>query len=139
MVVGKRSLSRGGGRGRNLAPAVALALVGMILACGDRNVYQPPPPPKVTVSQPLKKPVTDYLEFTGNAVAYQTVQLRARVEGFLEKLLFYDGETVKKGKLLFSSNRSNTRPNSRRRRPRCCPKRPNWSTPRPNLSATPGW
>jgi RND family efflux transporter MFP subunit len=55
----------------------------------------------VTVSQPLKKPVTDYLEFTGNAVAFNTVQLRARVEGYLEKILFYDGETVKKGQLLF--------------------------------------
>ena len=53
------------------------------------------------MSQPLQKPVTDYLEFTGNAVAYQTVQLRARVEGFLEKVLFQDGDPVKKGKLLF--------------------------------------
>jgi RND family efflux transporter MFP subunit len=101
MVKGKTSPSRGGGRAGTWAPALAAMLVGLILACGDRNVYQPPPPPKVTVAQPLKKPVTDYLEFTGNAVAYQTVQLRARVEGFLQKLLFQDGETVPKGKLLF--------------------------------------
>jgi RND family efflux transporter MFP subunit len=84
-----------------LALALAVAALGLALACGDRNVYQPPPPPKVTVAQPLKKPVTDYLEFTGNAVAYQTVQLRARVEGYLQKILFQDGETVKKGQLLF--------------------------------------
>ncbi|MFZ0052392.1 MAG: efflux RND transporter periplasmic adaptor subunit, partial [Desulfobaccales bacterium] len=78
-----------------------MALLVLVLACGDRNTYAPPPPPKVTVSQPLKKQVTDYLEFTGNAVALNTVQLRARVEGFLEKVLFQDGDLVKKGQLLF--------------------------------------
>jgi multidrug efflux pump subunit AcrA (membrane-fusion protein) len=101
MGVEKTSRSRFGGRAGTWAPALALAVLGLILACGDRNVYQPPPPPKVTVSQPVQKPVTDYLEFTGNAVAFQTVQLRARVEGFLQKILFLDGETVPKGKLLF--------------------------------------
>jgi RND family efflux transporter MFP subunit len=53
------------------------------------------------VAHPMQKPVTDYLEFTGNAVAYNTVPLRARVEGFLEKVLFQDGAPVKKGQLLF--------------------------------------
>jgi RND family efflux transporter MFP subunit len=103
MAEGKTSPSRFGGRYGKLAAAAALAsaLLVMILACGDRNVYKPPPPPKVTVSQPQRKPVTDYLEFTGNAVAFQTVQLRARVEGFLQKILFQDGETVPKGKLVF--------------------------------------
>lgn len=99
MVEGTRGPIRGLGR----TPKVAIlgALLVLAAACGDRNVYAPPPPPKVTVSQPLKKPVTDYLEFTGNAVALNTVQLKARVEGFLEKVLFQDGEPVKKGKLLF--------------------------------------
>jgi multidrug efflux system membrane fusion protein len=85
------------------APIAAISLTFLVLAlgCGDKNVYAPPPPPKVTVSRPVKKPVTDYLGFTGNAVAFNTVPLRARVEGFLEKVLFQDGETVKKGRLLF--------------------------------------
>ena len=48
-----------------------MALLITALACGEKNTYVPPPPPKVTVSLPIKKPVTDYLEFTGNAVAYQ--------------------------------------------------------------------
>jgi RND family efflux transporter MFP subunit len=99
MVEGKRSPIRG--RGRALAVTMAVALLAMALACGERNVYAPPPPPKVTVSQPLKKPVTDYLEFTGNAAAFNTVPLRARVEGFLEKVLFQDGAPVKKGQMLF--------------------------------------
>src|SRR4030042_3217479 len=81
--------------------ALAVALLMISAACGDRSVYVPPPPPKVTVSQPVSRPVTDYLEFTGNTMAINTVQLRARVEGYLEKVLFRDGELVKKGKPLF--------------------------------------
>jgi RND family efflux transporter MFP subunit len=99
MVEGKRSPIRY--RGRASKVALSLALLVMALACGEKNTYAPPPPPKVTVSHPIKKAVTDYLEFTGNAVAYNTVQLRARVEGYLEKVLFQDGDPVKKGKLLF--------------------------------------
>jgi len=98
MVEGKRSLIRY--RSRALQVVISVTLLALAIGC-ERNTYVPPPPPKVTVSHPLKKPVTDYLEFTGNAVAFQTVQLRARVEGFLEKVLFQDGDPVKKGKLLF--------------------------------------
>jgi RND family efflux transporter MFP subunit len=87
-------------RGIALRAALAAALLTLAPAC-ERNVYVPPPPPKVMVAHPLKKNVTDYLEFTGNASAFNTVPLRARVEGFLEKILFQDGEPVKKGKLLF--------------------------------------
>ena len=99
MVDGKTSTIRR--RRRAPAALILVALLVLVLACGDRNTYAPPPPPKVTVSQPLKKQVTDYLEFTGNAVAFNTVPLRARVEGFLEKVLFQDGDAVKKGQPLF--------------------------------------
>jgi RND family efflux transporter MFP subunit len=99
MVEGKRRPSqRWFGRAAKMVITPALLL--MVLACGDKNTYVPPPPPTVTVSQPLKKPVVDYLEFTGNAVAFNTVPLRARVEGYLEKILFQDGQSVKKGQLL---------------------------------------
>jgi RND family efflux transporter MFP subunit len=107
MVEGRKYLSFWcGGRAFKVTPIVPLAvalvaLLVMALACGEKNTYVPPPPPQVTVSQPLKKSVTDYLDFTGNAVAYNTVPLRARVEGFLEKVLFQDGQPVKKGQLLF--------------------------------------
>ena len=86
---------------RAVAAAMVLAILGLSSACGERNTYVPPPPPKVTVSQPVQQPVTDYLEFTGNTKAINTVQLRARVEGYLEKVLFQDGDRVKKGQLLF--------------------------------------
>ena len=87
--------------GKKLRFLLFAVLVICVAACGDRNAYVPPPPPKVMVSQPLQRPVTDYLEFTGNVVAYQTVPLQARVEGYLEKVLVYDGQYVKNGQLLF--------------------------------------
>jgi RND family efflux transporter MFP subunit len=95
----KNRMAFGGSGG--LPAAALLAILTWTLACGERNTYVPPPPPKVTVSQPVSRPVTDYLEFTGNTTAINTVQLRARVEGYLDKVLFRDGEHVKKGKLLF--------------------------------------
>ncbi len=73
----------------------------VIPGCGERNVYAPPPPPKVTVSQPVLRPVVDHLEFTGNTQAINTVELRARVQGYLEKVYFKDGDMVKKGQRLF--------------------------------------
>jgi RND family efflux transporter MFP subunit len=53
------------------------------------------------VAQPVQRTVTDYLELTGNTQAIKTVQLVARVSGYLEKVLFQDGQIVKKGQLLF--------------------------------------
>lgn len=88
-------------RNRAIEVIISMALLLMAMACGDKNTYAPPPPPKVTVSQPLKKEITDYLEFTGNAAAFNTVPLKARVEGFLEKIYFQDGDAVKKGQPLF--------------------------------------
>ena len=71
------------------------------VACKEKPAYTPPPPPKVTVAQPVRREVTDYLELTGNTQAINTVQLVARVEGYLEKVFFKDGQLVKKGQSLF--------------------------------------
>ena len=70
-----------------------------LLAPGDGG--DKPSWPRRPVSQAVKQPVTDYLEFTGNTQAINTVQLKARVEGYLEKVFFKDGDQVKKGQLLF--------------------------------------
>jgi RND family efflux transporter MFP subunit len=88
-------------RRRVLGVVICLAMSLCLVACGDQSKYAPPPPPQVTVRQPVIQPVTDYLEFTGNTQAINTVQLRARVEGYLEKVFFQDGDLVKKGQLLF--------------------------------------
>jgi RND family efflux transporter MFP subunit len=87
-----------------LAPRllVPVLLAGALLgACGKKNQYQPPPAPKVTVSKPLLLPVTDYLQATGSVAAFQTVDLVARVEGYLRSVNFTDGSLVKAGELLF--------------------------------------
>jgi RND family efflux transporter MFP subunit len=69
--------------------------------CKEQQKPQPPPPPKVTVAQPVQQAVTDSLDLTGNTQAIYTVQLVARVVGYLEKVLFQDGQQVKKGQPLF--------------------------------------
>jgi RND family efflux transporter MFP subunit len=88
-------------RRRVLAAMLSLAILVMSPGCGEKSTFTPPPPPKVTVSQPVTQPVTDYFEFTGNTQAINTVQLKARVEGYLEKVFFKDGDMVKKDQLLF--------------------------------------
>jgi RND family efflux transporter MFP subunit len=78
-----------------------LAAFASLMACGKRNQYQPPPAPPVTVSKPLHMPVTDYLQSTGSVAAFKTVDLMARVEGYLRSVNFKDGSIVKAGQLLF--------------------------------------
>lgn len=79
---------------------ICLILLAVLAACKEK-APPPPPPPAVAVVQPIQRTVTDYLELTGNTQAVQTVQLVARVSGYLEKVLFQDGQIVKKGQLLF--------------------------------------
>jgi len=81
--------------------AAAMILLAALTACDKRNAYVPPPPPKVTVAKPVRQLVVDYLEFTGNTQAVQTVNLNARVEGFLQGIFYEDGTRVKKGQKLF--------------------------------------
>ncbi|WP_246274739.1 efflux RND transporter periplasmic adaptor subunit [Hyphomicrobium sulfonivorans] len=86
---------------------LAVAMLGLAAAgCSDSNTYQPPPPAEVTVAQPEKRNVTLYMEFTGNTVAYNRVDLVARVQGFLEKVGYKDGDQVKKGDLLFQIDKT---------------------------------
>jgi RND family efflux transporter MFP subunit len=55
----------------------------------------------VTVDHPRMGQLAEYLEFSGNTQAVRSVKLRARVEGYLEKVLFKEGDIVDEGQLLF--------------------------------------
>ncbi|HXY33227.1 MAG TPA: efflux RND transporter periplasmic adaptor subunit [Planctomycetaceae bacterium] len=80
------------------------ALCGCALIAGcSRAPAQPPPmgPPAVTVSHPLEQELADYAEFTGQTAAVKSVDVRARVWGYLQSVNFTEGALVKKGNLLF--------------------------------------
>jgi membrane fusion protein, multidrug efflux system len=85
-----------------VAKGLLLVVSGLALAaCNAKNAYVPPPPPKVVVAQPIERPVTLYFELTGNTTAFNSVDLVARVEGFLDSIEYQDGARVPKGKELF--------------------------------------
>src|SRR5207302_7351561 len=93
---------RAKGAGAPLAACIAAGALTMVLAaCGQENRYVAPPPPKVTVATPVQQKVTRYLEATGYASAISTTNLVARVQGFLQKINYKDGEEVKEGTTLF--------------------------------------
>jgi RND family efflux transporter MFP subunit len=87
---------------KNCVQSAAILLIfWMFAACDERNEYVEPPPPKVTVAEPLQQEVTEYLEFTGNTRAFEEVEIRARVSGFLQSMHFTVGTQVDMGALLF--------------------------------------
>ena len=69
-------------------------------ACGAHAQTPGNPPPSVTVSAPVQRDVTEYLEYTGQFAATEYVEIRARVSGNLTELHFKDGQIVRKGDLL---------------------------------------
>src|SRR5215831_2758737 len=58
-------------------------------------------PTPVTVSRPIERDVTDYAEFTGRTAAVDSVEVRARVWGYLDRVNFKEGALVQKGDVLF--------------------------------------
>ena len=85
------------------AAGALLAIVLVSFAgCGkSASALTAPPPPEVTVSNPVVREVTDYFEFPGQTCAVGEVEIRARVTGYIVKVNFEDGQEVKKGDLLF--------------------------------------
>ena len=57
--------------------------------------------PVVTVSQPLEEEIISYDEYTGRLQAVESVDIRARVQGYIDKVNFEDGQIVQKGHVLF--------------------------------------
>ncbi|MGB7035223.1 MAG: efflux RND transporter periplasmic adaptor subunit, partial [Xanthobacteraceae bacterium] len=81
---------------------LVLAAAGGVAACGQKNEYAAAPPPKVTVAAPIAQDVTRYFDATGNTAAVNTVDLVARVQGFVQAITYKDGDFVKKGAPLFT-------------------------------------
>ena len=59
------------------------------------------PLPKVTVSHPLEKRIVEWDEYTGRFAAVESVEVRARVNGYIQSIHFKEGAIVEKGDLLF--------------------------------------
>jgi RND family efflux transporter MFP subunit len=95
------SQMRAGDRHRPLIAATA-ALIATFLAGCEQNTYVPPPPPKVDVVLPVQRSITRYLEETGNTAPIKSVDLVARVQGFLQSIDYTDGGFVKEGAPLFT-------------------------------------
>jgi len=94
-----------------VAPALLIVLVGGFFAWREgligpgetaaATTAGPPAPPTVVVSKPLVKQITEWDEYTGQFQAVDSVELRARVSGYLQAIHFEDGQIVHQGDLLF--------------------------------------
>ncbi|WP_441260521.1 efflux RND transporter periplasmic adaptor subunit [Bradyrhizobium sp. 521_C7_N1_3] len=80
---------------------VAAAAVAALAGCEDKNAFVAPPPPKVDVAAPVQRAVTRYVEATGTTAPVKSVDLVARVQGFLQSIDYQDGSFVKQGTQLF--------------------------------------
>src|SRR6266403_2122941 len=84
-----------------LLPAICLVLA-LLVGCDEpKQAAAPPPKPAVGVRPAAMKGVNQSFEFVGRIKAVNKVEVRARVEGFLEKVLFREGQDVKAGELLY--------------------------------------
>src|SRR4051794_25115917 len=82
--------------------AILLLPLAAIAGCEKAKSAPPPPkPPVVEVAHPATETVSDYEDFTGRTDAVFSIDVRARVTGYLEKVHFQDGAEVKEGDLLF--------------------------------------
>jgi RND family efflux transporter MFP subunit len=75
--------------------------ITLLCGCGSKNEFVPPPPPEVTVAQPVTRNVADSIEFVGTTRATATVDLRSRVNGYLQEIKFDDGADVEANQELF--------------------------------------
>jgi multidrug efflux system membrane fusion protein len=87
--------------------ALGALLIAVLLSACDRPQAQSKsspaaaPPPGVTTSQPVVSEIVEWDEYTGRFEAVASVEVRARVSGYVDKIAFVDGQPVKKGDLLF--------------------------------------
>lgn len=90
---------------RLLAGKVGLLLVMAVVGCERKGNQSAPSPPSVSVAQPVQREIVEWDEYIGRLESPETVELRARVSGYLDKVHFKEGNEVKKGDLLFTIDR----------------------------------
>ena len=88
---------------RPLFAVAALVLALALAGCGTQAAeMQAPPAPEVSVATVVAKPVREWDEFTGRVAAVQTVELRPRVSGYVERVAYIEGQEVREGDVLFT-------------------------------------
>jgi multidrug efflux system membrane fusion protein len=91
---------------RTSFPAAWLVLAVALAGCSDsQKAAAPPPPTAVTVANPVKRSIVDHDDYVGRFVAVDSVEIRARLSGYLSRIDFQDGQMVNKGDLLFTVDR----------------------------------
>jgi RND family efflux transporter MFP subunit len=78
---------------------LVMAIAALLFSCKPKP--SAPPPTEVTITRPISKEVTEWDDFTGRLEPIKSVEVRARVSGYLDSIHFKDGQTVKAGDLLF--------------------------------------
>jgi len=88
-----------------LSALAVLAMLGFLLLSGFGHSKTKPVavagPPEITVAQVIHRPLREWQEFSGRLQAVNTVEIRPRVSGYVDRVDFADGARVKKGQLLF--------------------------------------
>jgi membrane fusion protein, multidrug efflux system len=92
---------RAGVLSRQTLALSAVLTAGLGVACGQKEAAAPPPPPEVMVANVVQRDVPIVMELVGQTKGSEDVEIRARVEGFLEDVAFTEGSVVTKGQLLY--------------------------------------
>lgn len=98
----RKRFARSGTRSPWAVFALAALAAAVLAACTSEAAPAAPPPPEVSVAQVLSKPVQQWDEFTGRVTAIETVDLRPRVSGYVDRVAYAEGQDVRKGDLLFA-------------------------------------
>jgi RND family efflux transporter MFP subunit len=85
---------------RSLALGSALWLAGSLVGC-KADPPAPPPPPAVSVAPVLQRDLAEWDEFSGRLESVDQVEIRPRVSGYIQRVLFNEGREVRKGEVLF--------------------------------------
>ena len=89
----------------HLFTLLVLVIASCLAGCGRRPPQATAAPPVVSVVQPVAREVVEWDEYTGRLESPESVEVRARVNGYLDKVHFKEGKEVKKGGMLFTIDR----------------------------------